>query len=278
MKGSLWSFAITYARQHYIKLALWLFIIIPLVPFVLLNVALMVYMYWPISYDKLPPLPAIESDKSLTILAHGLHATPAQWSLPLKAMLEQQPQQQVIALDWSAYAKDAFRCSIDGKRIGQQLGERLAQQDVEQLHLIAHSCGSFVIVGLCQSLKAQQRDIKVHTTYLDPVSVYGGLWWNYGISHFGQCADFSDAYIDPRDGIPGSDRALEHAYTFDVSPLSQQVNYQGSPHQWPVQFYLNAVNDGLNITFEQRKVIEQRFDKNQLYKKTRQGYNKINQP
>ena len=66
------------------------------------------------------------------------------------------------------------------------MGQRLLKETkVKSIHVIGHSCGAFVALGLCEAVKEQSSDIKIQTTYLDPVSVYAGVWWNYGVDKFG---------------------------------------------------------------------------------------------
>jgi len=268
-----------FTRQQWLKLALWVFVIVPVAPFIIGSLGLMIYMYWPISYHNMTSHHEINSAQSLTIIAHGLNSSPQEWSHSLKqAITSHQPQRQVIAVDWSEYATNAFRCSVDGKRIGANIAAQLVDKQLPEIHLIGHSCGAFVVLGLCQALREQDQAIKIHTTYLDPVSIYGGLWWNYGIAHFGQCADFSDAYIDTRDTIPGSNQALEHAYTFDVSSLSKVAGYQGKPHQWPIHYYIDRMRKMATLTLAAQPSISQRYQKNVLYPQTTATYNKINTP
>jgi len=259
---------LAYCRQHWIKIALWLLVILPVAPFVIGTLLLVIYMLWPIDYDQLPPQLNVKSGKPVVIIAHGLHSSPEQWSNALKQSIEQQqPQHQVFALDWRPYSTNTFRCSIDGKRIGRLLASHLIDKQIDSVDLIAHSCGSFVILGLCEELRAQDQQITINSTYLDPVSVYGGLWWNYGVSHFGQCADFSEAYIDTRDQVPGSNQALEHAYTFDVSSLSERAGYTGSAHQWPIYYYQQSIDNNKQISPLHRQTIAKKFSKNNLYRK-----------
>lgn len=74
-------------------------------------------------------------------------------------------------------------------------------------------------LGLCEAVKEKNSAIQIQTTYLNPVSVYTGVLWDYGINKFGICADFSDSYIDIRDSVLGSNVNLPHTATFDVTDL-----------------------------------------------------------
>lgn len=260
--------AIQQLKQHWRKLAIWLLVIIPLAPFVIGTLLLVIYMYWPINYDKLIVDLPKSNEGRITVLAHGLKDNSASWSQPLKQIFsDKNITDNVIALDWSDYAQDVFRCSVDGMRIGALVARKINREpSINSVHLVGHSCGSFVVLGLCKELKKLDNSLQIHTTYLDPVSVYGGIFWDYGLSHFGRCADFSDAYIDTRDNVPGSNRALAHSYTFDVTNMSQQASFSGRPHLWPIQFYLNQAKQDALWSLEDKQQISDKYRLNQLQK------------
>ena len=131
---------------------------------------------------------------------------------------------------WSDRLKQALT-TADGN-------EQTSHENLQSLHLIAHSCGSFVSLGICQALKAHRNDVTVQSTYLDPVTVYGGVFWDYGVTRFGSCADFSDAYIDIADTGPGSNQLLPLTHTFDVTPARKRAGFARPPHVWPKVYYL----------------------------------------
>ena len=95
-----------------------------------------------------------------------------------------------------------------------------------------------------RELKKLEKKVVVHTTFLDPVGIYGGVDWGYGTRNFGSCGDVSDAYIDHEDGVPGSNEPLVNPHTFDVTRLKKQAGFAGSPHIWPIEYYRNAVLSG----------------------------------
>ena len=135
-----------------------------------------------------------------------------------------------------------FRCTFNARRIGHDLGEKLSElENIKRLHLIGHSAGAFVVYAMCEAMKKRNEGIFIHTTYLDPVSIYGGIDWGYGTRNFGSCADISDAYIDHEDGVPGSDDPLMNPHTFDVTGLKKAAGFTGSPHLWPIEYYRQAV-------------------------------------
>jgi hypothetical protein len=216
-----------------------LFAIIPAVSGVLVSAGFLVYIYWPLdlSQSKLPVV--TPKTTKLVVVSHGLNDSATGWAGRMKQLLEQRSDGvEIFALDWNPYSRHTLRCSVDGKRIGHRLGKHLANaQDLRTVHLIGHSCGAFVNLGACEALKAARPDVAIHTTYLDAVAIYGGIRWEYGIDHFGTCADFSDAYIDTGDKVPGSDRLIPATHTIDVTAARQASTYTGSPHMWPIEYY-----------------------------------------
>ena len=115
---------------------------------------------------------------------------------------------------------------------------------LESMHLVGHSCGSFVVLGLCETLRELRPDLSVQTTFLDPVTVYGGFFWEYGLEHFGSCGEFSDAWIDTGDDVPGSNEVLPRAATFDVTPAREASGWTGLPHNWPTVYYTKRAEAG----------------------------------
>lgn len=231
-------------KATYRRIALWLLVIIPLVPAVVISAVVAGYMYLPLSQDKLEAV-TLKADAQHTVIAvHGLGDTAQSWATPLMENMAESlvdnSYAQHIALNWNPYSQNTLRCSVDGKRIGYKLGEKLAAQtSLHAVHLIGHSCGSFVILGACEALKANNANIHIQTTYLDPVSIYGGFFWRYGLGKFGSCADDSEAYIDTGDGVPGSNETLPHATTHDVTANRLASDYKGNPHVWPTVYYQN---------------------------------------
>ncbi|HEB28988.1 MAG TPA: hypothetical protein ENI05_14750 [Porticoccus sp.] len=141
-------------NENWIMLLLMLLVIILGLGFVLGSSSIMAYMYWPISYSKLA-IPAINTNaKHIMLIAHGIGDTASNWSDTLQQTLQQQfshedDKVQVISLDWNPYSTSSFRYSVDGKRIGALLAEKiLVSAELKSLHLIGHSCGSFVFKEL----------------------------------------------------------------------------------------------------------------------------------
>lgn len=222
-------------------------IIIPGIPFILGSLGYVIYAFWPWDISNITNIKIVPSAGHISISAHGVNDSPASWSDDLQLAISKKTNQsqQSISLDWRPFSNNPLICSVIAKRIGKVIGEKIAQTDsVKSIHAIGHSCGAFVVFGLCEGVKASGRDIKIQTTYLDPVSVYAGFFWQYGVNNFGSCAGFSDAYIDTGDTVPGSNQTLHNAHTFDVTQVRLDHHSGEIPHNWPTIYYKDAyIND-----------------------------------
>lgn len=223
------------------QLLLWLFLIVfifPGIPFVLGSIGILLYANWPSSAGVVTHAPIKSDISKLWLVTHGKGDNANTWVLPMVAELKKQADQQtqVIAIDWQEGAQSLLRCSRNASVIGEELAETaLKNTQLQQVHFIAHSAGSFMAYQFCKTLKKYRKDIQVSITYLDPVSVYRGLWWNYGVQHFGRCADASIAYINSDDAVPGSNVQLDFAKTIDVTALKPKDFSNG--HVWPVEYF-----------------------------------------
>jgi hypothetical protein len=226
----------------------------------------MAYIFWPTNLDQIDRLKIEPGTEHVIIISHGVRDDATTWSDGLKqALTTADDNEQIVSLNWHPYAQSPFRCSVNGRRLGETLGRLLAsQENLRSLHLIAHSCGSFVSLGICQTVKAHRNDVIVQSTYLDPVTVYGGVFWNYGVTRFGSCADFSDAYIDTEDTVPGSNQLLPLTYTFDVTPARKRAGFAGSPHVWPTVYYLRRAQDRTTLDLRADPLVSTRYPRNAL--------------
>lgn len=231
-----------------IKQWVWVLVIIPGVPFTVGSLFIVGYSNIPWPIDKIQIKPIRDDVEELMALVHGKGDRPSSWANGFASDLESlvlNNRQQVVTVDWREYSKDMFRCTLNARRIGHDLGEKINEHNnIKRLHLVGHSAGSFVVYGICEAVKKNNKEIFVHTTYLAPVSIYRGIDWGFGTRNFGSCADISDAYIDHEDGVPVNDQPLKHPHTFDVTALKVSAGYTGSPHLWPIDYYRKAVIGG----------------------------------
>ena len=266
---------ILYREHLLLRWLWWLTVVIPGVPFILFSVGFQFYAHWPRDFSQITAIAIKPNTQYLSLSAHGVKDSPESWSNELQAIIKQGNYQQLaglskaqISLAWRPYSDNALVCSVTGKNIGEELATKIARlPNIKAVHLIGHSCGAFVIYGLCQQLKQIKPSISVQTTYLDPVSIYSGIFWQYGVEKFGDCADFSDSYIDTKDGVPGSNEKLKSAYTFDVTERRLEKNLPYAPHAWPTYFYLEAYkNQSVPVSFNHPGDLHKRFDDKILIK------------
>jgi hypothetical protein len=230
-----------------LRLFVWLFLIIPTTCFVVATIAYFIVLFWPHDISNIAKVTLNNHTKHLLIAAHGVKDSPQNWGVPLQRIVNQSApkDQQFINIDWRPYSNNPLICSVAARRIGESLAQQIADSNqIQSVHTIGHSCGAFLVYGLSQQIKQLNKTIKVQSTYLDPVSIYAGVFWDYGVNNFGRHADFSDAYIDTEDTVPGSNTALKHAISFDVTAIKYQQGRKISPHNWPPHFYIQAMTEG----------------------------------
>ncbi len=239
---------LTFNKKFFIKCFWWFVVIIPGIPFILISLGLLIYTHWPRDFSQHTNFKFDDKTQYITLSAHGVKDNNTSWSdqLQHKMSINKPPQlqgviQQHISLNWTSFSDSVYTCSVVGRKLGNEIGDKITKtSNIEAIHLIGHSCGSFVIFGICESIKSSNKKIEIQTTYLDPVSVYSGIWWDFGIEKFGSCADFSDTYIDTQDRVPGSNQNLPHSFTFDVTNIRIDKKLSHPPHVWPTIFYTDA--------------------------------------
>ena len=248
---------------------------LPAIPFIASTLGLLAYSFWPRDFSESTLFTIDKKTEYITLSAHGVKDSPASWSDQLMSLIREYPpkqmtnlHQQTISIDWQEFSNNVFICSTAGKQIGVEIGKRIAKQyTIKGVHVIGHSCGAFVALGICQGVKSINPNIVVQSTYLDPVSVYGGIFWDYGLDNFGRCANFSDSYIDTEDSIPGSNQALQHSVTFDITDIRRNGEYKVSPHVWPTKYYIESYkNEKLPIFFNAVSNIKNSFPQSPMIK------------
>jgi hypothetical protein len=226
-----------------IRILIYLLLIVPTGLFLLVTLGYFAYLFWPHDLTKITAVELDRESQHIVLTAHGVKDSPNNWGVPLLAAINSHsPANHSSAnIDWRPYSDNPLICSVVAKRIGEAIAERIvAETKIKSIHAIGHSCGAFIIYGISQRIESLQSDIRVQTTFLDPVSIYAGVFWNYGIENFGRFAEFSDAYIDTEDGVPGSNKALSHSVTFDVTKIKHDRGLKIAPHNWPPHYYIGA--------------------------------------
>lgn len=222
---------------------LWWLVILPGIPFVLISIGMLLYANWPSSPGPWHMTSLNPQAQQLTLMTHGMGDNAESWATDLAELLRTRVSDthSVAAVDWRVGAKSMLRCSRNASVIGERLASEVLHQapQLQQVHFIAHSAGSFMAYAFCREIKRRKPDMQVQTTYLDPNGIYRGLDWGYGTRNFGNCADRSRAYLHIGDGVPGSEEALEHAPSLDITALKPADMDNG--HLWPVHYYLQQI-------------------------------------
>ncbi len=230
-----------------IRTLVYLLLIAPTGLFLLVTFSYFIYLFWPRDVSNIIDFPLDKDTQHVILTAHGVKDSPENWGIPLSQItsMNYPANHQQVNIDWRPYSNSPLICSVVAKRIGAAIANRItAETKIKSIHAIGHSCGAFIVYGISQQLNSLQSEISVHVTYLDPVAIYAGIFWDYGTENFGRYADFSDAYIDTEDGVPGSNNPLSHSVTFDVTKIKHVRGVKMAPHNWPPHYYINAIKNG----------------------------------
>lgn len=166
---------------------------------------------------------------------------------------------QVYGYKWSDKAHTIFPSDAlnNAEQEGRNLGNCIATQKWNHVHLIAHSAGAGLIQAVLEKIKTLSQNTSVHTTFLDP---FVGLDYS-GTDKYGKGADWADNYCarDTETGgeiLPFTYNILRYAYNVEVTYLDAEhrvlrpyfVSGSGGPcytttssHGWPINFYLNTI-------------------------------------
>ena len=106
-------------KQKIIRLAWWLLVILPGIPFVIVSLALLTYMYWPRDYSSVTQFTLLQESEYITLSAHGVNDSKDSWSDELKTIMSTSPYlqlngiiQQNHSIDWQKFSSNVFICSV----------------------------------------------------------------------------------------------------------------------------------------------------------------------
>lgn len=199
----------------------------------------------PARFD-VPPLalPAGTRDAVLIFHGRGGKEEPVVVNLAgrFEALAAEAPGTAIVRYVWSPWSDTRFRSQPNGAHLGEVLGAELAAlPDLENLHLVGHSAGAYVLDPLCAAYKAAGGRARVSITYLDPIGFRGVLDTGYGARNYGACADYAEAFINTDDPVPATNSPLRQAWTIDVTGAPSRAAFTGDGHRWPVQFYADQL-------------------------------------
>lgn len=198
----------------------------------------------PASGFDAPPVAVPAGTRELVLVIHGSGGREEPVIIALAQALQARVAPgsgtAVVRYVWAPWSDDKLRAHPNGVRVGGQLGAQLAAvAGLADIHLIAHSAGSYVLDPLCRAYRAGNGRARIRMTYLDPIGFNGPLDRGYGARHYGECADEAEAFINTDDPVPATAAVLRHARTVDVTADPGRAGFAGDGHRWPVQYYIN---------------------------------------
>ncbi|KAL1504048.1 hypothetical protein AB1Y20_010459 [Prymnesium parvum] len=167
----------------------------------------------------------------------------------------------VIEYSWSRFGSaDPLRAPHIAQRVGRALGKALAAEESERgvrgparLHVVGISAGAFVADALVASYKASTGGVPrahVRLSLCDAFTACGlaGLarpTTAYGVQHFGEHADYCEAFFNTDDPVPSTSLPLRCAANYDVTSAVSKRSFTPAPgdsmHAWPAIWYANNV-------------------------------------
>jgi hypothetical protein len=213
---------------------------------VVASLALEVYARLP-SRIAVAPLALPPATRHAILLFHGRNGrdepTLAALTRRFGALAAARPATIVRSYVWSPHSDTRFRSERNGARIGTVLGAELgAMPALESVHLVGHSAGAFVLDALCEALRSSaQHPVRIDVTYLDPIGFRGAFDAGWGARHYGECADYAEAFINTDDPVPATNAPLAHAFNIDVTGAGRRARFEGGGHRWPVRYYLGQL-------------------------------------
>jgi len=205
------------------------------------------------------PLPVDPTKSGLVVVTHGwngpqdLAASASllglrsygdhNWLEETQAAIQQnatEPRWDVRSERWEFFAgPDPLSAMIGGRVLGHAYGSKLNLDGLTDVHLVAHSAGSWYIQSIAEIIDYRARkdglDISVHVTFLDAFTPLGG-------GPLGRTAEYVEHYVD-RDVSDGSfftNLHLSGAVNIDITALD---GVAGEPHGDPWRFYRDSAVD-----------------------------------
>jgi hypothetical protein len=158
----------------------------------------------------------------------------------LEGAFRDRPDAVVRYLRWDPESDDRLRAAATARAVGRRVGARLAALgSLRELHLVAHSVGTFMPDAICEVLRAAPSPPRVTMVLLDPFQISGFVDWSWGARHHGECADFALAVMNLDDPAPATNRPLRQAYNLDVTGDPDRAGFPRNGHYWPLQYYLD---------------------------------------
>lgn len=186
--------------------------------------------------------------KNLVVITHGANTTSTSFSwvtdmaAAIQTRINTRPDAadwQVVAYDWSALSQvgsNPFAALETAKKLGDAEGSQIANNNYQQVHLIAHSAGAGLIENIAKQIKAVPSGTTVvQETLLDPFAPFG----NSGL--YGSRANWADQYFTSND-LVWTGALLTNAHNVDVTKLNPSPSPDPTVrHSWSREFYFNSI-------------------------------------
>jgi len=149
------------------------------------------------------------------------------------------PGAAVRFVRWAPESDVRLRAAATAQAVGARLGDLLARRGtVRELHLVAHSSGTFMPDAICTAFRAGSgAPVRIAMTLLDPFQIRGFVDWTYGAREHGGCADFTLAVINSDDPAPATNVPLARAFNLDVTAHPGRAGFDRNGHYWPLKYY-----------------------------------------
>lgn len=209
--------------------------------------AMEIYTRIPVNFPITPLRLAPETTRQVVLIFHGSRdgGNPVFEEIAnrFRELALLTPGTEVVNYRWDEGADQRLRAAASARRLGRALGIELAGlPQLQQLRLIAHSSGAFVLDALCESFREQRGDAWVEMTLLDPFGISGFVDWGYGARRHGHCADFAVAFVNTDDSAVATNWMLRQAYNHTVTHSPKRADPARGGHYWPPRYYLDFID------------------------------------
>ncbi|MEX2170424.1 MAG: hypothetical protein WD851_14005 [Pirellulales bacterium] len=208
------------------------------------------------------PLPGAPPKRNLLLITHGTNADADSWVTQVGQAMAAQPgaaDWQVVAFDWRDIAgggNDDFKnlpgfdpnlAANNGINIGESLIRWMKQtgQSFDNVHLMAHSAGTWLIDSIADSLKVEELSgnvmaQNVHLTLFDAFTPAFGIWRQDGAPlAMADGADFTEHYFHRHGQVLATDYIHPTAVNVDLTHIDRNIGPIES-HAFPYTWYGNT--------------------------------------
>ncbi|GMH59568.1 hypothetical protein TL16_g02858 [Triparma laevis f. inornata] len=195
--------------------------------------------------QNLPPIPPIPtSSKLTTIVFHGAGGEDS-FTNELMQRLKKDNQDYNHIYNWSNYSTNLFKAAFNAQAIGSHVASEILKSEVDNIHIIGISVGSFAADSCCKRIKSLGENKNVQLTLLDPFTQRGVFGVGWGVREFGKSADYSQQFFNTDDPVPSTNEPLQNCAVFDVTQAKER---QGEDkdifgHDWPLVYFARYWGD-----------------------------------